>query len=97
MNDAVMPRLTSVSMVALACRRLAHAASYSGRAPQEATGSARARLTHCQPRNCAAGTIASTTTLAARGTQAARRQPSARVRDPVASSSAPSWPGIAAV
>ena len=92
-----MPRLTSVSMVALACRRLAQAAWCSGHAPQDATGRARARLTHCQPRNCAAGTIARTTTPAASGTQTASRQPSLRAREPVSGASAPSWLGSAAV
>ena len=55
------------------------AARYSGQAPQVATGAASSRLTHCQPGNCAAGTIDSTITATASGTQTARRRASMRV------------------
>ena len=51
-----------------------HAARCSGQAPHTATGAASSRLTHCQPVNCAAGTMASTMTAAASGTQTASRQ-----------------------
>jgi hypothetical protein len=78
-NDAPTPTLTSVSMVAAAWPRPYHAARYSGHAPQVATGAASSRLTHCQPGNCAAGTIDSTITANASGTQAASRQASALV------------------
>jgi hypothetical protein len=76
-------------MVAAACPRPAQAARCSGQAPQVATGAASTRLTHCQPRNCAAGTMASTVTAAASGTQTASRRPSARVTG----SAAARWSG----
>ena len=56
-----------------------HAARCSGQAPHTATGVARARLTHCQPVNCAAGAMDSTMTAAASGRQTASRRASARV------------------
>jgi hypothetical protein len=45
---ASTPMLISVSMVAAAWRRFAHAARWNGQAPQVTTGAARVRLSHCQ-------------------------------------------------
>ena len=78
-NDAPTPTLTRVSMVAAPWPRPYQAARCSGHAPQVATGAASSRLTHCQPVNCAAGTIDSTMTATANGTQTASRRASARV------------------
>ena len=77
-NDAPTPTLTSVSIVAAPWPSPYHAARCSGHAPHTATGAASSRLTHCQPVNCAAGTMASTMTAAASGTQTASRHASAR-------------------
>ena len=63
---AVTPTEISVSMVAAPCRAPASAARWNGHAPHTATGDASARLTHCQSRNCHAGTIPSSTTGTAR-------------------------------
>ena len=71
--------LTRVSIVAVPCPRPAHAARCSGHAPHTATGEARTRLTHGQPLNCTAGTMASTMTATASGTQMASRRPRAWV------------------
>ncbi len=49
-------------MVTVPCRALVKAARWKGQAPHTATGEASASETHCQLRNCAAGTIASVTT-----------------------------------
>ena len=54
-NDAPTPTLTSVSIVAAPWPSPYHAARCSGQAPHTATGAASARLTHCQPVNCADG------------------------------------------
>ena len=78
-KDAPTPTLTRVSMVAAPWPRPYQAARYSGQAPQVATGAASSRLTHCQPGNCAAGTIDSTMTATASGAQTASRRASARV------------------
>ena len=74
-KDAATARLTSVSIVAAAWPRPASAARCSGQAPHPATGAASSRLTHCQPVNWMAGTIASTMTTTASGTQTASRWP----------------------
>ena len=97
-KEVTTPRLTSVSMVAAPCPRPNQAARCSGQAPQVATGAASARLTHCQPVNCAAGAIASTMTTAASGTHTARRRASARVAGSgPAGCSRPAGAGAAAV
>ena len=70
--------LTRVSIVAAPWPRPAQAARCSGQAPHTATGAASTRLTHGQPLNCTAGTMASTMTATASGTQTASRRPSAR-------------------
>src|SRR5208337_1582354 len=77
-NDAATPTLTRVSIVAAPWPSPYHAARCSGQAPHTATGAASARLTHCQPVNCADGTMASTMTAAVSGTQTASRPASAR-------------------
>jgi hypothetical protein len=89
-NDAVTPTEISVSMVAAPCRALTRAARWNGHAPHTATGAASASDSHCQLRNCSAGTIASTTT----GT-ASSSEISSRCRSSAASSSPPA--GRAAV
>ena len=70
--------LTRVSIVAVPCPRPAHAARCSGHAPHTATGAASTRLTHGQPLNCTAGTMASPMTATASGTQMTSRRPRAR-------------------
>ena len=60
-----------MSIVAAPWPSPASAARCSGQAPQTATGTASSRLTHCQPVNCSAGTIANTITATASGTQTA--------------------------
>ncbi len=57
-----MPREISVSIVAVAWRRFAHAARWNGRAPQTTTGAANVSDSHCQPSNWARETMARTTT-----------------------------------
>ena len=88
-SDAVTPRLTSVSMVVTPCRRPVRAARCSGQPPQIATGSVRARLTHCHPLNCSDGAIASTITASAGGVQTTTRSASRRA---AAADSAPGSP-----
>ena len=78
-NEAQTPALTRVSMVAAPWPRPYQAARCSGQAPQVATGAASSRLTHCQPGNCAAGTMDSTMTATASGTHTTSRRASARV------------------
>jgi hypothetical protein len=78
-NDTTTAMLTSVSMVAVPWPRPAQAVRCSGQAPQIATGAASSRLTHGQPLNWAAGTMASTITARASGTHTASRRPRARV------------------
>jgi len=78
-NDAATPTLTRVSIVAAPWPSPYHAARCNGQAPHTATGAASARLAHCQPVNCADGTMASTMTAAASGTQTASRRASARL------------------
>ena len=70
-KEAATARLTSVSMVAAAWPSPLSAVRCSGQAPHPATGAASSRLTHCQPVNCAAGTIERMITTTASG---ARRQ-----------------------
>ena len=59
---ASTPRLTSVSIVAVACRRFAHAARWNGQAPHRTTGVASCSASHCQLSNCSAGIIESSST-----------------------------------
>ena len=47
----------SVSIVAAPLRRFFHAARWNGSAPQSTTGAASVSDSHCQARNCSAGTI----------------------------------------
>jgi hypothetical protein len=77
---ASVPIEISVSIVAVPCRRLAHVARWNGRPAQRTTGVARTSDTHCQPSNCAAGTIDSTITgtPSATATTSRRRQPRVR-------------------
>ena len=81
--------LTRVSIVAAPWPRPGQAVRCSGQAPHTATGVASTRLTHGQPLNCTAGTMASTMTATASGTQTASRRPSARAASSAAGSSGP--------
>ena len=67
-------------MVAVPWPSPCQAARWNGQAPQTATGPASSRLTHCQPGNCAAGTMAMTITATASGPHTASRRPSAAAR-----------------
>ena len=79
-------------MVVAPWRRLVQAARWKGQAPQTTTGVARTSETHCQPVNCSAGTIASSTT----GTVSSGRddQPAAQGGQLVARRSVPGSAGI---
>ena len=61
-NAASTPTEISVSIVAVARRRFAHAARWKGSAPHTTTGAASVSDSHCQSSNCSGGTIASTST-----------------------------------
>ncbi|SFF73567.1 hypothetical protein SAMN02787118_111184 [Streptomyces mirabilis] len=61
-KDATTPSDTSVSMVAAECRSPRTARTWKGQAPHTATGAASMKHSHCQLRNCGAGTIDSTST-----------------------------------
>ena len=52
-----MPRLISVSIVAVPCLRFAQAALWKGQAPHSTTGVAALSASHCQLSNCSAGII----------------------------------------
>ncbi len=52
----------SVSIVAVACLRFAHAARWNGSAPHTTTGEASVSASHCQLSNCSAGTIDTSST-----------------------------------
>src|SRR6266566_7076743 len=58
-NAASVPIDTSVSIVAVPCRRFFHAARWNGQPPYTTTGAASVSDNHCQLSNCNAGTIAS--------------------------------------
>ena len=70
---AATPTEISVSMVAAPCRALTSAARWNGHAPHTTTGEASASESHCQFRNCSAGTMASTTTGIARASDTSSR------------------------
>ena len=78
-NEAVTPTEIRVSMVAAPCLALTRAARWNGQAPQTATGAASASDSHCQLRNCSAGTIASTTTGTPSSSETSSRRRSAAV------------------
>ena len=63
----------SVSIVAVPCLRLAHAALWNGHAPHTMTGAASARDSHCQYVNWSAGIIAIAMTGTVRTTDPMRR------------------------
>ena len=52
-----VPRLISVSIVAVPCLRFAQAARWNGQAPHSTTGVAIWSDSHCQLSNCSAGII----------------------------------------
>ena len=74
-----------VSIVAVPCRKLAHAARWKGNAPQVTTGAARVSDSHCHASNCNAGTIASSTTGSDNAPEMNRRWRRARVGSAAAS------------
>ncbi len=57
-----MPIETSVSIVAVPCRRLVQAALWNGQPAYTTTGAASVSDNHCQYVNCSAGIIAIATT-----------------------------------
>lgn len=77
-KDATTPRDTSVSMVAAECRSPRTARTWKGHAPHTATGAASAKHSHCQSRNCKAGTIDNTRTGTASSAVARSRSRSCR-------------------
>ena len=81
-NAASTPTEISVSIVAVARRRLAHAARWNGRAPQTTTGAASVSESHCQFVNCSGGTIASTKTGSASTAETISRRRSSAVSSP---------------
>ena len=84
-NDAATPVEISVSMVAAPWRALTRAARWNGHAPHTTTGAASASDSHCQSRNCSAGTIASTTTGTASSSEINSRWRSAAVSSSLSS------------
>ena len=56
-NAASTPSEISVSIVAVACLRFAHAARWNGSAPHTTTGAASVSDSHCQDSNCSGGII----------------------------------------
>ncbi len=78
---ATTPIDTSVSMVDAPCRAARYAARWNGHAAHVATGSASAATSHCQPRNCVAGTMLSTSTgtVSTAATRRRRRRSAPRV------------------
>jgi hypothetical protein len=78
-----------VSIVAVRCRRLAHAARWKGQAPQRTTGVASARASHCHRSNCQAGTIDRATSGTVRTAETASRARSPSVSSPSSPSATP--------
>ena len=76
----------SVSMVAVPCLRLAHAARWNGHAPHRITGVASCRVSHCQLSNCSGRNIA----IASTGIDSSADSSSRRRRGAVSSASASS-------
>ena len=72
-HAASVPIEMRVSIVAARCRRLVQAFRWNGQPPQSTTGVASARLTHCHPSNCRAGTMASMSTGSERAAETNRR------------------------
>ena len=68
-----------MSIVAVARRRFAHAATWNGHAPQTTTGEASVRLSHCQLSNCSGRIIASASTGAISASEMSRRRRSGAV------------------
>src|SRR3954462_13004116 len=89
---ASVPIEISVSIVAVPCRRLAHAAWWNGHAPQTTTGAASVSDSHCQLVNCNGGIIA----IAMTGTVSTSEINNRRRNDAVASSGVES-PGVSAL
>jgi hypothetical protein len=79
-NAAIVPSEMSVSMVAAAWRRFAHAALWNGQPPQVTTGAASAKHSHCQLSNCRRGIIDSARIGTVSTVQATRRSRRCRMR-----------------
>ena len=88
---ASVPTLIRVSIVAVPCRRFAHAARWNGHPPQSTTGVARLSASHCQLSNCSGGIIDSSRT----GTESTAEKTSRR-RSAALGSSAGTGAGAAA-
>ncbi len=76
---ASTPTEISVSIVAVACLRFAHAARWNGRAPQTTTGAASVSDSHCQLSNCSGGIIAIASTGSVSASEISSRCRSAAV------------------
>ncbi len=72
-NAASTPSEISVSIVAVACLRFAHAARWNGSAPQTTTGAASVSDSHCHDSNCSAGIIAIANTGTVSASETSRR------------------------
>ena len=77
-SAASVPTLMSVSIVAAPPRRFFQAARWNGQAPHRTTGAASVRASHCQARNCSAGTIDIAMTGTVRAVTSSSRSRSAR-------------------
>ena len=78
-NAASTPTEMSVSIVAVAWRRFAHAARWNGSAPQTTTGAASVSDSHCQFSNCSGGIIAIASTGSVSAVETSSRRRSAAV------------------
>src|SRR5689334_3712156 len=74
-----VPRLMSVSIVAVACLRLVHAARWNGQAPHRTTGVLIVSDNHCQLSNCSGEIIDIARTGTASSAQKINRCNNARV------------------
>ena len=86
---ASTPIEISVSIVAVACLRFAHAARWNGQAPHTTTGAASVSDSHCQLSNCSGGiiAIASTGSISASETSSRCRRSAVSSRSSAAAGS----------
>ena len=82
-----MPRLISVSIVAVPCLKFAQAAWWNGHAPHSTTGVAALSASHCQLSNCSAGIIETSSTGSDSSAETISRWRSAAVSSATAGSS----------
>ena len=85
-----------MSIVAVACFRLSHAARWKGQAPQSTTAVASCSESHCQLSNWSGSTIASNSTGSESAAETISRRRSAAVgsassSSPVVSSASRAW------